>query len=261
MAGLKISFEKMAVDTVEKSSHGGHFRVAHISINNPEAGQSFGETEAEDLLEFCKQIVKPGKSKDRSSVVGVIWSNANAIWCSGGNLKNYAGQKKRLEGIATNRKIAKALKEFARLPVLTVATLTGDAFGGGVELLSAFDFAIAAPHVYMGLWQRRIGLTFGWGGGLRLKARLGRKTLLQEALLARNISAYEAADIGLLDEVLLSRLHHNRAIELISRHAKLPQAPVADLKDWDSKGETKIFEKIWMNPDHSAVLKKFTQEN
>lgn len=221
-------------------------RIAFIQIDNL-AGQSFGVEEAKSLEKLLKTDIR-----------AIIWSGLpGKLWCSGGNLKYYAGLKKREDGILANRKITKALIALTEFQGPTVACLTGDVFGGGLELLSCFDHVMAAPHIYVGLWQRRIALTFGWGGGWRLKNRMGRKALLQKALTAETISAQEALRHKLVDQILPERSLDEHALKWIAVFEGLPKAPIKSLKNWDFKKESKIFEKLWLNKEHVKILQSF----
>lgn len=236
MAGLKYSFLN---------------EICYIAIDNAEAGQSFGATEAAD---FSKLV----KSKNFKTCIGLVWMSADeGLFCSGGNLKLYKAQTQRAQGIKTNRFITSALKLLSELEILTVAVVDGDAFGGGVELLGCFDFVLSTPRSFFGLWQRRIGLTFGWGGGARLEKRLGLKRLVQYALLAQTFSAYEACDLGLVDAILPKTTIKERALSLIQASNKRPKGPFKTIKIWTAVKEQALFEKLWFNKDHRNVLKRF----
>ena len=100
--------------------------------------------------------------------------------------------KGRQPGILANRKIRVQLKQLAHLPVPTLALVDGECYGGGVELLSCFDFIYSTPTSQFGLWQRKVGLTFGWGGGVRLLKRMSEHQLKQLCLEAKTLTALEA---------------------------------------------------------------------
>lgn len=228
--------------------------IVVVSIDNLANGQSFGLEEAIALEKILRKKPK-----------GLIWTNQKissqrsplrSPWCSGGNLKYYSSLKSRLQGLRANRKIAAALDKLAKYQAPKVALLDGDVFGGGLELLSCFDHVIAAPHVFLGLWQRRIALTFGWGGGRRLERRLGQNRMIKLAMDARSLSALEAHREGLVDEII-SFGGEARAIQYIKRQQELPQVPIEPLMNWSSRAEQKIFEKIWLNPEHKKILKGF----
>lgn len=226
--------------------------IVIVSIDNLVNGQSFGVEEAIALEKILRKKPK-----------GLIWTNQKmssqkSLWCSGGNLKYYGSLKSRLQGLKANRKIAAVLDKLAKYQAPKVALLDGDVFGGGLELLSCFDHVIAAPHVFLGLWQRRIALTFGWGGGRRLEHRLGQNRMIKLAIDARSLSALEAHRVGLVDEII-SFGGEVRAIQYIKRQQELPQAPVEALMNWSGRAEQRIFEKIWLNPEHKKILNGFVR--
>jgi enoyl-CoA hydratase/carnithine racemase len=176
------------------------------------------------------------------------------VFCSGGNLTDYAAMTSPEEGKRVNRKIAAILDEVSRLPVPTVCAVTGDCFGGGVELISAFDVVLSVPHAMFALWQRKIGLSFGWGGGKRLESRLGIHKLRQLALSANSFSALEAMKLGLIDAVSIDERLLEDARACAMGMSALPKAPVASLKSYTPEKEKEIFESLWLNEEHAKVL-------
>ncbi|RYZ65331.1 MAG: enoyl-CoA hydratase/isomerase family protein, partial [Proteobacteria bacterium] len=112
-----------------------------------------------------------------SSASALIFSARGRVFCSGGNLSDYASMSSAEEGMKVNNEIRSALSELSALPIPTICVVEGDCFGGGVEVVSCFDHVIAASHVVFALWQRKISLTYGWGGGSRLERRLGSSLL------------------------------------------------------------------------------------
>lgn len=235
MSALNISFKEQS---------------CFVSINNSSAGNSFGLDQANELIKLLN-------SKEFKKSKALIWiTPEQGPFCSGGNLKYYAKLKSKQQGVATNRKITLALKKLSQIEQLTFAIVEGDCFGGGVELLSSFDFVIGSPKAMFGLWQRKISLTFGWGGGSRLEARLGAKRILQESLLARTFSAYEALEMNLIDMVLPKWKLQSQVQKIMKSHLQLPQTPIEKIKKWSVKNEQKIFESLWLNKEHQAILKK-----
>ena len=99
------------------------------------------------------------------------------VFCSGGQLKDYANLDSSEQGIAVNNEIRAILHELSQMPVAKTALVDGHCFGGGIELLSCFDYVVATPKSLFALWQKRIGLSFGWGGKRRLESRVGSETL------------------------------------------------------------------------------------
>ncbi len=223
--------------------------VLRVTLNAPSRGNSFSLKDAEALVAALDLA-------DREPVKGLLLGSVGRLFCAGGDLDDYARMEAAERGRAVNGKIAAALARLASWPHPTAAVVSGDCFGGGVELVSAFDHVAAVPEAMFGLWQRRIGLTFGWGGGARLSARLGAGRLKALALSARSLSSYEALTLGLIDEIHLKAVIEARALEWLENAAGLPVAPVAGLKTFEANGERRLFDGLWWNDEHRAALKK-----
>jgi enoyl-CoA hydratase len=224
--------------------------ILTLSFEDPSSRNSFSLRAAREVRAVWQK--EAGKYK------GLVFSPRGRVFCSGGNLSDYAAMKSPEEGKAVNREIAAILKELSELPVPTLCLVNGDCFGGGLELLSAFDFVHSVPHALFGLWQRKIGLSFGWGGGERLERRLGSQKLRALALSAEVFSAHQALQWGLID-----RVHRVESLEQVARErlekiSSLPRSPTASLKKWSAESEKEIFETLWWNEEHLAVLSKFS---
>ena len=84
-----------------------------------------------------------------------------------------------------------------------VAAVNGLAIGGGVEIVVACDLAIAAEHAEFSLPEPRVGLAALGGGGLqRLARQMPLKFAMDLVLTGRRLTAVEAQDIGLINEVV-----------------------------------------------------------
>lgn len=228
--------------------------VLRLTLNAPERGNSFSLRDAEELE-------KSLKASGSAGVRGLVLDARGRLFCAGGNLDDYAKMKTSRQGQTVNRKIASVLRRLAEFPHPTVTIVTGDCFGGGVELISAFDQVLCVPEAMFGLWQRRIGLSFGWGGGARIEKRIGPGKLKALALSTRSLSSYEALELGLVDEIHLKAVIEERALAWLDRAANLPLAPVAGLKTFDAGKERRLFERLWWNDEHRAVLRRRSARN
>ncbi|MCB0393830.1 MAG: enoyl-CoA hydratase/isomerase family protein [Bdellovibrionales bacterium] len=207
-------------------------------------------------LEDANTLAKALKAK--KEIKGLVWrSSGGRVFCSGGDLSFYAKLKTRMAGIEANRKIRAALEQLNRLNCPTAVAVSGDVLGGGVELLSAFDYVVAEKQVIFSLWQRRIGLSFGWGGGARLMMRIPLRRLRRMAIEARVISAFRAFEEGIVDQIANPGCSLEAAKKWVVSQTNLPIEPVRVLKTLDSKNEAKSFEQIWQNPSHKKILKDF----
>jgi enoyl-CoA hydratase/carnithine racemase len=88
-----------------------------------------------------------------------------------------------------------------RLPMITVALIDGDCFGGALDLALAFDFRFATPRSRFAHPGSRIGIVTGFGGTSRWRKVLSRPAANQLFLANRVLAADEALRVGLVDRV------------------------------------------------------------
>lgn len=182
----------------------------------------------------------------------VVTSGHRSMFCSGGNLSDYAKLRGKAPGLKINREITACLDAFGKWPAVKLAVIEGDVLGGGIEWLARFDYRWSVPSALFAFWQRRIGLSSGWGGGRAWAAKIGEdrvRTLLMEGSL---LSAETALRFGLIDRVVSAW----QIRELCERH------PVSGkLSGWSVAGESKIFSSLWMSDEHRTVLEKWKRKN
>lgn len=92
------------------------------------------------------------------------------------------------------------LIESSSKPVL--AAINGFALGGGLELALACHIRIAAEDAKMGLPEVTLGLIPGYGGTQRLTGLVGKGIAMELILTGRMVSAGQARQYGLVNEVV-----------------------------------------------------------
>ncbi len=95
------------------------------------------------------------------------------------------------------RKLAEMLGALNTLPKPVIGAVQGNAFGGGLGLVSVCDVAIGVDHVRMGLTETRLGLIPATIGPY-VVARMGEARARRVFMSARLFDAAEAVDLGLL---------------------------------------------------------------
>ena len=106
-----------------------------------------------------------------------------------------------------------AMREFVRrgqaftrrienFPKPVIAAVNGLAFGGGCEVVEACPLAIAAEHATFSKPEITLGFAPPFGGTQRLPRLIGRKRALRLILTGDIISAGEAMQAGLVNEVV-----------------------------------------------------------
>jgi enoyl-CoA hydratase/carnithine racemase len=83
-----------------------------------------------------------------------------------------------------------------------IAAVNGYALGGGFEMALACDVIIAADSARFGLPEPRVGLVAAAGGMHRLPRHVPIKIAMGMLLTGRQITAREAAELGIVNEVV-----------------------------------------------------------
>ena len=95
-----------------------------------------------------------------------------------------------------------------------IAAVNGYALGGGFEMALACDIIVAADHARFGLPEPTVGLMAGAGGAHRLPRHVPLKVAMGMMLTGRHVTAQEAEQRGLVNQVVPLRRspHHRRGL-------------------------------------------------
>ncbi|HYM60053.1 MAG TPA: enoyl-CoA hydratase/isomerase family protein [Thermoanaerobaculia bacterium] len=94
--------------------------------------------------------------------------------------------------------------EIERLPILTLAMIDGDCFGGALDLVLAFDLRFATPRSRFSHPGARLGIATGFGGTTRWRKAIDRAAARSLFLGNDVLTAADAAEIGIVDRVFES---------------------------------------------------------
>ncbi len=222
----------------------------HITLDDRSTQNSLSPWLVEELDELIH---------DQETFDSILLSHEGPFFSSGGNLALYQKLESKKDGLKINRKISKTLHTLAQLDVLKVAYVNGPCLGGGVELLSCFNEVVATPKALFGLWQRRIGLTLGWGAEERLTTRLGEATLKRWLIGAETINVYEAQKRGLVDHIVLAPDGLNKCFELFEKNRNLGVESSREILKCDET-QDEVFKKLWLGELHKKALSRFKNE-
>jgi enoyl-CoA hydratase len=105
----------------------------------------------------------------------------------------------------------------------TIAAISGWCLAGGLELALWCDLRIATETARLGYPERRWGVPLIDGGTQRLPRIISQGRALELILTGRIVEAPQAFDWGLVNEVVGSERHVERALELAEGLAGFPQ--------------------------------------
>lgn len=229
-SGLAGSYQGFDVEVVDPG-------IAVITLNRPERLNAMGPGTRVDLAtvlrlaqldDAVRVIVLTGTG--RGFVAGVdnkrnepedpvlgqpIPSHAHVPVDLYGRLRTYAQEVPR-----TIRSLDK----------LTIAAVNGYAIQLGLSIVLACDFAVAARSAQLGSATLRMGWQPDEGGHWLLVEHLGVKRALEFMIRKEIVPAEEAAELGLVNEVVDDDALMNRAMELATELANGPQVAMRLLK-------------------------------
>jgi enoyl-CoA hydratase len=156
---------------------------------------------------------------DETARVAVLHGE-HGTFCAGADLKAFAdGNPNRLEpdGDAPMGPSRMLLDK----PV--IASLSGHAVAGGLELALWCDLRVADEDAVLGVFCRRWGVPLIDGGTVRLPRLIGLSRALDLILTGRAVQADEALEIGLVNRVVPSGTSKQAAEEIARQIATFPQ--------------------------------------
>src|ERR1700687_3802702 len=95
----------------------------------------------------------------------------------------------------------KAVTILHTMPKPVVAAVNGPAAGAGLNLAVACDIRMASDQASFGASFAKIGLHPDWGGSWFLPRLLGPSKACELVFSAEMITAHEAKDIGLVNQI------------------------------------------------------------
>ena len=129
------------------------------------------------------------------------------------------------------------MRRMEQSSVVTVAAVNSLALGGGCELAMACDVRLAAESASFGQPEINLGIIPGFGGTQRLPRLVGEAKALEMNMLGDPISAAQAYELGLANDVAPDHELHDAALAWARKLGG--QAPVAieQIKQASAKGD------------------------
>jgi len=171
--------------------------IARIVLNRPEAANGLNDVLTRELAEVALRCT------DAATKV-VVLTAAGRFFCAGGDLKAMAssplGPGPFVKGIADD--LHRAISTFARMDAVLVTSVNGVAAGAGFSLAIAGDLVLASDAASFTMAYTRAGLSPDGSSSYYLPRLIGIRRTQELMLTNRTVSATEAADWGLITDVV-----------------------------------------------------------
>ncbi len=167
--------------------------IATLTLNRPDKHNALS---AQMIAEVTEAATRLGSDP---AVRVVVLTGAGRSFCAGGDL---AWMQEQMNADAATRgreagKLAAMLGVLDRMPKPLIGRIQGQAFGGGIGMMSVCDVAIGVDGAKFGLTETRLGLIPATIGPYVI-ARMGAARARRVFMSARIFAAAEAVDLGLL---------------------------------------------------------------
>jgi len=190
--------------------------VTTLVLNVPERKNAIGPRMVNELLYALEDV-----AEDDAQRVLVL-RGADGTFCAGGDLKQMSGDE--LEELPPRGDYVDLLLAMRGFDKPLVAQVEGYAMGGGLGLVASCHLAIGGESAILGTPEIRRGL-FPMMILSVLRPLMPPRALTKMALLGEKLSAAEAAEVGLLTEVVPDAVLAERVQTIAATLAKL--SPVA----------------------------------
>ncbi len=167
--------------------------VAWVRLNRPEVHNAM------DAAMIAELTLMAGRLGRDPAVRVAVLTGEGASFCAGGDLGWMRAQM--AADAETRAREARALAEMLgaldTMPRPLIGRVQGQAFGGGVGLMSVCDVAVGVDHAKFGLTEVRLGLIPATIGPY-VVARMGAARARRVFFSGRRFDAGEAVALGLL---------------------------------------------------------------
>ena len=171
--------------------------VAVVTLNRPETANTLDLAMGRDLLTAALRC------EADPAVRAVVLTGAGKAFCFGGDLRGMTGSgtpiEPYLKELTTH--LHAAIARFMRMDAPVIAAVNGTTAGAGVGLVAMADLAIMAAGAKISLAYTGVGLTPDGGTSFLLPRAVGAKRAMELILTNRALTAAEALEWGLVNQV------------------------------------------------------------
>jgi enoyl-CoA hydratase/carnithine racemase len=185
--------------------------TAVVTMNRPEAKNALSGPMLVGMVDAWMEI------DSNDEIRCAILTGAGGTFCAGMDLKSMSGpgNDEVKQRMAEDPDLHwKALLRHYSLKKPLIAAVEGWAVAGGTEILQATDIRVAGEGAKFGVFEARRGLFPLGGSTVRLRRQIPFTVAMDLLLTAREVSAQEAKEIGLIGRVVPDGKTLDTALEI-----------------------------------------------
>ena len=210
------------------------------------------------------------EATERRDVSAVVVYGGEKVFAAGADIKEMRAMSY-MDMVARSGALQSALTAVARIPKPTVAAVTGYALGGGCELALCCDFRVAGDNARLGQPEILLGVIPGAGGTQRLSRLIGSSRAKDLIFSGRHVTAQEALEIGLVDQVVAPDDVYAAARKLVERYVGGPAYALRAAKEAIDRGlevdletgleiERALFASTFATEDRTIGMTSFVEQ-
>jgi enoyl-CoA hydratase/carnithine racemase len=171
--------------------------IARLLIDRPDKRNAFTQA----MWSLLPKLLGEAMS-DPAVRLLILESSTPGIFCAGADIGELLANKDDADWRAANQAaINRAQYELARAEKPVIAFIDGDCVGGGCGLALACDFRVATPRSRFGITPSNLGLVYPLHDTKLLVDLVGPGQAKRLLFSAQLLSADEALQIGLIEEI------------------------------------------------------------
>lgn len=191
--------------------------VTVLTINRPEARNALSTDVLRGLVDGL------ATAEDDPAVRAVVITGGPRIFASGADVRELRATTPSRYLLSERQKAWPAFAGF-RKPL--VAAVAGYVLGGGCEIAMSCDLIVAGDSAVLGQPEIRLGIIPGAGGTQRWARVCGRFRAAELVLAGRNVDAWTAKRLGLVNQVVPTEMVVEAAVSLAEELAGF--SPIAE---------------------------------
>ena len=199
--------------------------AALLTLNRPEKLNALNYELIDRLMALLDEIERD------DAIRAVVLTGAGERACSAGaDIAGFAPSVRQGQEVALRDFVRRGQRMTARVetfPKPIIVAVNGLAHGGGSEITEAAPLALASDRAEFCKAEIALGFAPPFGGSQRLPRLIGRKRALRMILTGEPITAFEARDFGLVNDVVSHDRLLDEAFALAERIAEMSPLAVA----------------------------------
>jgi enoyl-CoA hydratase len=187
--------------------------IGVVTINRPQVLNALNSEVVEALQSALREVERNADVK-----VVVITGAGEKAFVAGGDIKEMSAMDP-AAARAFSRRGHRLITFMEQMTKPIIAAVNGYALGGGLELALACDFIYASETARLGLPEVTLGAIPGFGGTQNLPRLIGPNRAKELIFSGRQLTAQQAREWGLVNEVAPADELMTRVMELAKKIA------------------------------------------